>query len=171
MYRGKVRGSSESGDGCRDEAVEVLSRSGPNEMLPSPQGKFLNRWSPVCLGSAAILCVVQLCRGGQLATNYLLSIAEWVRLAATACFQSGLETRTLSIRSVLAQHSSVGHKKAVTRSDSITVQQFCSVLHRVLASVSLSQQMFVIWSVIITHTDRAFTFESPCVSAVMPMLF
>lgn len=87
MYRGKVRGSTECGDGCRGEAVEVLSRPGPNEMLPSPKGKFLNRWSPVCLGSAAILFIVQLCQGGQLATNYLLSNAEWVRLAATACFQ------------------------------------------------------------------------------------
>lgn len=46
----KSGGSPESGDGCRDEAVEVLSRSGPNEMLPSPRGKFLNRWSPVCPG-------------------------------------------------------------------------------------------------------------------------
>lgn len=87
MYRGKVRGSAESGDGCRDEAVEVLSRPGPNETLPSPQGKFLNRWSPVCLGSATILFIVLLCQEGQLATNYLLSNAEWVRLAGTACFQ------------------------------------------------------------------------------------
>lgn len=87
MYRGKVRGSAESGDGCRDEAVEELSLPGPNEMLPSPRRTFLNRWSPVCLGSAAILFIVQLCQGGQLATNYLLSNAEWIRLAATACFQ------------------------------------------------------------------------------------
>lgn len=87
MYRGKIRGSAESGDDCQDEAVEELSLPCPNEMLPSPRGKFLNRWSPVCLGSVAILFIVQLCQGGQLATNYLLSNAEWVRLAATACFQ------------------------------------------------------------------------------------
>lgn len=83
----KSERAAEPGDGCRDEAVEVLSRAGPNEMLPSPKGRFLNRWSPVCLGSAAILFIVQPCPGGQLATNYLLSIAEWVRLAATTCFQ------------------------------------------------------------------------------------
>lgn len=87
MYRGNVRGSAQSGDGCRDEAVEVLSWRSSNEMLPSPEGKLLNRWLPVCLGSAAILFIVWLCHGGQLATNYLLSNAEWVRLAATACFQ------------------------------------------------------------------------------------
>lgn len=87
MYRGNVKGSAESGDGCRDEAVEVLSRRCPNGMLPSPKGKFLNRWSPVCLGSVEILFIAGLCHGGQLATNYLLSNAEWVRLAATTCFQ------------------------------------------------------------------------------------
>lgn len=60
MCRGGATGSADSSDGCRDEAVVVLSRPGPNEMLLSPKGKFLNRWSPVCLGSTELLFSVQL---------------------------------------------------------------------------------------------------------------
>lgn len=42
--RDYVRGSAESVDGCLDEAIEVLSRPGPNEILPSPKGgNVLNR--------------------------------------------------------------------------------------------------------------------------------
>lgn len=39
VYRGNVRGSAQSGDGCREEAVEVLSWRSSNEMLPSPRRK------------------------------------------------------------------------------------------------------------------------------------
>lgn len=132
MYRGRAKGSAESSDGCRDEAVEVLSRPGPNEMLLSPKGKFLNRWLPVCLGSAAILFIVQLCQGGQLATNYLLSNAEWVRLAATTCFQQGLETRTLFLLGVFWLSTvHLDTKNAVTHRDSTAVQR-CHVLLCVL---------------------------------------
>lgn len=137
----------------------MLSRPGPNKMFLSPKGKFLNRWSPVCLGSTAILFSVQFWR--QLET-YLHSSAEWVGLAAITCFQQGLETRTLFIRSVLAQHISVGHKNSVTTSDSIAAEQ-CHVLLCVLHFIFLSQQMFLICHVTKAHTEMALTFGSNCV--------
>lgn len=59
----------------------------------------------------------------------------------------------LSIRSTAAWHSSLGHEKAPTRGDSITVQQSCRVLLRVLCLYShLWRQMLVICSVIIAHS-------------------
>lgn len=39
-----------------------------------------------------------------------------------------------------------------------------------LALLSLSQQMFVICSIIIAHTERAFIFESLCLPALVPIL-
>ncbi|KAA8588513.1 hypothetical protein FQN60_009858 [Etheostoma spectabile] len=46
-------------------------------MLLSPKEKVVEQVAAVWLGSAAILFIVQLCRGEQLATNYLHSNAEW----------------------------------------------------------------------------------------------
>lgn len=114
------------------EAAEALCRRGPDEMLQSPERQVFEQ--VVCVVSVAIFFVVQFCQTGQLATNYLLSNAEWVLLAATACFQLGLETEPFLLEVFwLSTHSAQWDTKTLSHTSTRTVQHCCPVLQCALA--------------------------------------